>query len=47
MIPKSFRVLRGGVWNVIACYARCAYRVNHGYPSIDNFFIGFRCARGL
>ena len=44
--PLSYRVLRGGVWNGFAVYARCAIRYD-GNPddAYDNF--GFRCVRGL
>jgi formylglycine-generating enzyme required for sulfatase activity len=44
--PLSFRVLRGGSWNLNANDARVAYRVSYG-PDGENGSIGFRCARGL
>jgi formylglycine-generating enzyme len=42
----SYRVLRGGDWNGIAYYARCADRGGL-YPSYDYYGFGFRCVRGL
>ena len=44
---SGFRVLRGGNWNDNAYYARCACRVNYGYPNLAYVSIGFRCVRGL
>jgi formylglycine-generating enzyme required for sulfatase activity len=41
----SVRVLRGGYWNNLAYYARCANR-NYTYPIYANLIIGFRCVRG-
>jgi formylglycine-generating enzyme required for sulfatase activity len=42
----SYRVLRGGDWNGIAYYARCADRGGL-YPGDDYVGFGFRCVRGL
>src|SRR5665213_245798 len=42
----GFRVLRGGLWNYNAKYARCAYR-NNSDPSFAYYSFGFRCVRGL
>jgi formylglycine-generating enzyme required for sulfatase activity len=42
----SYRVLRGGSWNVVANVARCANR-SSGNPNDDVNLIGFRCVRGL
>jgi sulfatase modifying factor 1 len=44
--PYSVRVLRGGVWGGNADYTRCAYRHVY-YPDDENYYFGFRCARGL
>ena len=44
--PLSYRVLRGGVWNYTASYARCAYRYCFNpYNAYSGF--GFRCVKGL
>lgn len=43
---SSYRVLRGGNWNVSADYARCADRYGLT-PSFAVNYIGFRCVRGL
>jgi formylglycine-generating enzyme len=40
------RVFRGGFWHYDASYLRCANRAGE-YPSFANFFVGFRCVRGL
>ena len=37
----SFRVLRGGFWNGLASFARCAFRGN-GFPDVALNFYGFR-----
>jgi formylglycine-generating enzyme required for sulfatase activity len=42
----SYRVLRGGDWNDVAPYARCAYRYND-LPLNAFLTEGFRCVRGL
>ena len=42
----SYRVLRGGDWNSVAYYARCADRYN-SYPYIANLNYGIRCVRGF
>jgi len=44
--PLSGRVLRGGLWDGYASFARCAnrYDLNPVYAGID---FGFRCVRGL
>jgi sulfatase modifying factor 1 len=43
----SFRMLRGGSWDLNASYARCAYRF-YDLPSDGNEdYVGFRCVRGL
>ena len=42
----SYRLLRGGLWNYNARYARCAYRYNYAPSNAGNYF-GFRCVRGL
>jgi formylglycine-generating enzyme len=42
----SYRVLRGGYWDVSASSARCAYR-NYVVPAYAFSDIGFRCVRGL
>ena len=45
--PLSVRVLRGGDWNYVAYFARCAFRFNY-YPSYASLNVfGFRCVRGL
>jgi formylglycine-generating enzyme required for sulfatase activity len=44
--PLSYRVLRGGSWNYLADYARCAYRYSFT-PTNAGYFIGFRCVRGF
>jgi formylglycine-generating enzyme required for sulfatase activity len=41
----TFRVLRGGSWNLDALYLRAAYR-GTGTPDSRSNSIGFRCARG-
>jgi len=44
-VSGSFRVVRGGYWNLDAYDARCAYR-NFQYPWYAyDFFVGFRCVR--
>jgi formylglycine-generating enzyme required for sulfatase activity len=40
------RVLRGGAWNSVASFARCALRYDD-VPGYGNDGYGFRCARGL
>jgi formylglycine-generating enzyme len=45
--PLSFPVLRGGVWDDGAAFARCAYRVSDYVPNSAYDLIGFRCVRGL
>ena len=45
-VSGSFRVLRGGVWNVLAVVARCAYRIGYD-PDVGDVDFGFRCVRGL
>jgi formylglycine-generating enzyme required for sulfatase activity len=42
----SFRVLRDGSWFFNASFARVAVRGFDG-PDVVNFYVGFRCARGL
>ena len=42
----SRRVLRGGYWDYLANFARCAYRNSHNPGGAGNNF-GFRCVRGL
>ena len=44
--PLTYRVLRGGSWNLNASSARCAYRVSV-LPANANSVIGFRCVRGF
>ena len=44
--PLSYRVLRGGVWDAYAYFARCATRFN-AYPYVASYEVGFRCVRGL
>ena len=44
--PLSNRVLRGGVWDLDASSARCAYRYSDVPDYAFNDF-GFRCVRGL
>ena len=44
--PLGYRVLRGGSWNFLADFARCAYR-NYNYPNYAYNPAGFRCVRGL
>ena len=39
-------MLRGGVWNGNADFARCAVRDSIG-PSYADYDFGFRCVRGL
>ncbi len=43
----SSRVLRGGNWNYLATYARCAYRIGYYAPN-DAYYgdAGVRCVRG-
>ena len=43
----SYRVLRGGYWNVNAVGARCANRLSNYVPSGASYALGFRCVRGL
>ncbi len=43
----SSRVLRGGVWSLVADVARCALRYYDLGPSGDFIGVGFRCVRGL
>ena len=42
----SLRVLRGGGWLYVAYCARCALRTDY-YPADADYYIGFRCVRGL
>jgi sulfatase modifying factor 1 len=42
----NYRVLRGGVWNAGAFYARCAYRL-YDFPFEAGNNYGFRCVRRL
>jgi formylglycine-generating enzyme required for sulfatase activity len=42
----SYRVMRGGGWNYDAYYSRCANRHKNG-PNLANYYLGFRCVRGL
>jgi formylglycine-generating enzyme required for sulfatase activity len=44
--PLSYRVLRGGLWDYEAAYARCAFRGSFS-PSYASGIVGFRCVRGL
>jgi formylglycine-generating enzyme len=44
--PLSDRVMRGGDWDGLDDYARCAFRSNPYPDSVFNSF-GFRCVRGL
>jgi formylglycine-generating enzyme required for sulfatase activity len=43
---KDNRVLRGGSWEGNAEHVRCASRYTYGSPSLRNFGVGFRVARG-
>jgi formylglycine-generating enzyme required for sulfatase activity len=43
----SSRVIRGGMWESFAYYARCADRLNQLPDRFNNLYIGFRCVRGL
>ena len=43
---SGYRVLRGGAWNYLANYSRCAYR-GYNYPNGASSHFGFRCVRGL
>jgi formylglycine-generating enzyme required for sulfatase activity len=45
-VTGSNRVLRGGAWNNLAFYARCANR-DSNIPSVAAVNAGFRCVRGL
>ena len=45
--PLSNRVLRGCSWDHYANYARCANRTDAYVPNFANYYIGFRCVRGL
>jgi sulfatase modifying factor 1 len=45
--PLGSRVLRGGDWDDLANFARCASRGDYGYPDAGGSNIGFRCVRGL
>jgi len=42
----SNRVARGGIWAGPASKARCPYR-NYGSMTDANYYLGFRCVRGL
>lgn len=42
----QYRILRGGSWNNVAGYARCAYRYRNN-PDDWNDYRGFRCARSF
>jgi sulfatase modifying factor 1 len=42
----SYRVLRGGIWHDVAVYSRCADRYYFN-PDYADYYIGFRCVRGL
>jgi formylglycine-generating enzyme len=44
--PTFTHVVRGGYWNAVTAYARCANRNQFG-PDVVFNVIGFRCARGL
>ena len=41
----SCRVLRGGSWNRPAFYVQCTSRYDSGFPTYDDYYYGFRCAR--
>ena len=46
--PLNNRVLRGGGWDTVAFYARCAYRHDYSFgPGEASGAYGFRCVRGL
>ena len=46
--PLNNRVLRGGGWDTVAFYARCAYRDDYSFgPGEASGGFGFRCVRGL
>ena len=40
----EYKVLRGGSWDAVAYYVRCAYRLR-GNPGVTHYSVGFRCAR--
>jgi len=42
---RGYRVLRGGYWNGVAGFSRCAYR--NFCPPIAYYSFGVRCVRGL
>jgi formylglycine-generating enzyme required for sulfatase activity len=42
----SFRIYRGGFWDGVAVFARCAHRLDNT-PGIADPGIGFRCVKGL
>jgi formylglycine-generating enzyme required for sulfatase activity len=42
----SYRVLRGGSWNNVAVFARCAFRGDVA-PASASLNVGFRCVRGF
>ena len=44
--PLSNRVVRGGNWESLAIFVRCAYRAYY-FPYGANNDFGFRCVRGL
>ena len=46
--PLNNRVLRGGGWDTVAFFARCAYRHDYSFgPGEASGAYGFRCVRGL
>jgi len=46
--PLNNRVLRGGGWDTVALFARCAYRDDYSFgPGDASGAYGFRCVRGL
>ena len=48
VVPLNNRVLRGGGWDTVAFFARCAYRHDYSFgPGEASGAYGFRCVRGL
>jgi formylglycine-generating enzyme len=45
----AYRIVRGGCYYSGAYFSRCAFRYDgsSGIPFNENYFMGFRCARGL